>query len=270
MKKSRKILFISLLLICIIAINIGVYLQFFRGANEVNKEEYELKVEQAIEEFDTIFRNKFNNQNYSVSNTIKIDASKELVYTNSKREEIKQGEYTINVNIPTININSKIAEEFNKKIGSIFETKLDSILSQKQSNIIYTVEYQAYLNTNILSLIIKARLKEGDNPQRVIVQTYNYNISTNREVSLGELIQIKGLTQNKVSESIKTRIEEENRQAEQLQNLIEKNMYKRDLSSDIYKLENSNTYFLGKDNILYILYPYGNANYTSELDIVAF
>ena len=270
MKKSRKILFISLLVICIIAINIGVYLQFFRGTKKDHKEEYELKVEQAIKEFDTIFRNEFNNQNNNVSNTIKIYGSKQLVYISNKKEEAKQGEYTINVNIPTININSKIVEEYNKKIESIFVTKLDSILSQKQSNTIYTVEYQAFLNTNILSLIIKASLKEENYPQRVIVQTYNYNISTNREVSLQELIQVKGLTQNKVSESIKTRIEEENIQAEQLQNLIGQSIYTRDINSDIYKLENTNTYFLGEDNILYILYPYGNANYTSELDIVAF
>ena len=126
------------------------------------------------------------------------------------------------------------------------------------------------MNSNILSLIIKATLKEGSNPQRVIIQTYNYNISTNQEVTLTELIQIKGISLLGVSETIKNRIEEENKQAESLQNAIGQDMYKRDLNGNIYKLENINYYFLGEENYLYILYPYGNSNYTSEIDIVVF
>lgn len=270
MKKSRKILFISLLAICIVAINVGVYLQFFKVDSKEKREEETIKLENAIKEFDTIFRNEFNAQNNSVSNTIKKNKDKAIVYAKIKKQEAKQNEYNINVNIPIINIDDKIIEEYNKKIENIFETKLNSILSEKQSNTIYTVEYQGYLNSNILSLIIKATLKEGNYPQRVIVQTYNYNISTNQEVNLNELIKIKGLTQSKVTESINKRIQDENKQAEQLQELTGQSVYSRDINSDIYKIENTNTYLLGENNILYILYPYGNSNYTSELDIVAF
>lgn len=270
MKKSRKILFISLLIICIIAINFSVYWQFFREEKKENQEEYELKMEQAIQDFDSIFQNQIDNQNNTVPDTIKKEIDKELVYTKIQKTELKDGEYHINVNIPTINLNTNTMEECNKQIESIFKTKLDSILSQKQSNTIYTVEYEAYLNTNILSLVIKATLKEGDYPQRVIIQTYNYNISTNQLVSLKELIQIRGLTDNAVTETIQKRIEEENKQAVQLQQITGQSIYTRDLNSNIYELENTNIYFLGKDNIFYILYPYGNANYTSELDIIAF
>jgi len=269
MKKSRKILFISILAICILAINIGVYLQFFRSEKK-EQEGRELILQQAIQEFDTIFKNECDLQNNNVLNTIKNEEGKQLIYTSNKKTEIKQGEYNISVNIPRININNNIIQEYNKKINSIFKSKLDNILLYKQSNTIYTVEYQAYLNDNILSLIIKATLKEGNNPQRLIIQTYNYDINTNKEVNLKDLLQTRDITEDKVYQTIKERIEEENKQSEELKQIIGQNIYTRDINSNIYKLENTNTFFLGKDNILYILYPYGNANYTSELDIITF
>ena len=47
-------------------------------------------------------------------------------------------------------------------------------------------------------------------------------------------------------------------------------MYKRDYTSDIYKLENTKQYFLGINGILYLIYAYGNNDYTSEFDMVIF
>ena len=120
MKKSRKVLFISILAVCIVAINIGVYFQFFKGNKKENTEEYRIKIEQLVKQFDNIFRNEFNSQNNNISNSIKIDTTKELVYTSNIKQETKQGEYRINVNIPTININNKNIEEYNKKIRRYF------------------------------------------------------------------------------------------------------------------------------------------------------
>ena len=34
------------------------------------------------------------------------------------------------------------------------------------------------------------------------------------------------------------------------------------------QLENTKVYFLGEGKALYVLYPYGNSNYTTELDLV--
>ena len=45
-------------------------------------------------------------------------------------------------------------------------------------------------------------------------------------------------------------------------------IYKRDINSDMYDIENSNNYFLGPNGKIYIIYAYGNMNYTSEKDIV--
>ena len=36
----------------------------------------------------------------------------------------------------------------------------------------------------------------------------------------------------------------------------------------MYKLENTNNYIIGENGLLYIIYAYGNNNYTSEVDIV--
>ena len=38
----------------------------------------------------------------------------------------------------------------------------------------------------------------------------------------------------------------------------------------MYNVENTTEFFLGKDNFLYLIYAYGNDNYTSELDLVIF
>ena len=60
-----------------------------------------------------------------------------------------------------------------------------------------------------------------------------------------------------------------NEEAENLKRLGY-NVYTRDLTSSIYKLENTDNYMLGADNKLYIIYPYGNANFTDEMDVIVF
>ena len=47
-------------------------------------------------------------------------------------------------------------------------------------------------------------------------------------------------------------------------------LYERDLSSDIYKVENTQNFFLTQDGNIYIVYAYGNNDYTNEMDIIIF
>ena len=42
------------------------------------------------------------------------------------------------------------------------------------------------------------------------------------------------------------------------------------INSDIYNIENIETFFFGEDGSLYVLFPYGNNKFTSEMDIVKF
>ena len=71
-----------------------------------------------------------------------------------------------------------------------------------------------------------------------------------------------------VESKIKSKIEEEEKKAEDLKSLGY-NIYLRDTSSDIYTIENSTEFYLD-NNALYIIYAYGNAAETSQMDLVIF
>ena len=114
--------------------------------------------------------------------------------------------------------------------------------------------------------MIRSNLKEGTSAQRVIVETYNYDLRNNKEISLEEVLDIEYVDKNLVQEKIDNKISTEQRQVEDLK-ALGYNIYSRDISSDEYKIENSKIFYL-TDNVLYIIYPYGNENYTSEMDLV--
>lgn len=202
----------------------------------------------------------------------KIDNSKELVYTSYELNEVFEDKYEIRANIPVININHQNAINIDKQISSIFYNKVNSILAEAKKEgagkALYTVSYSAYLNQNILSLVIKANLKEGDNPQRTIIKAYNYNLSTNQEIALSEMLGIKGVTIDTAENKIKEKVEEAIRYTESLSSLGYSQYYERNLNSDIYKIEKSDNYFVGPNESIYIIYAYGNASFTTENDIV--
>lgn len=134
-------------------------------------------------------------------------------------------------------------------------------------NNIYTVTYTAYLNENILSVVIKSTLKEGNNAQRVTIQSYVYNISTNKELTLQEMLKIKELDSDYVQEQINETIQASINYSENLISLGYET-FKRNINDEMYKIENSNNYFLGPNRSIYIIYAYGNENPTTESDIV--
>ena len=47
-------------------------------------------------------------------------------------------------------------------------------------------------------------------------------------------------------------------------------VYERNLESEIYKIENITNFFLNGEGKLYIVFAYGNQNFTSEFDIVKY
>ncbi len=267
MKNGRKIVFGIIIIICIIAVNIAVYLQFFKNTENKTEDIQMPVIEEAkiIKDFNQLFNNKVDYQGISLSGL--KDPTKDIVYSNYTNTDKKEDSYELNVNIPVINVNSEIVENINKQIESIFKTKATSILVNVGEKTIYSVEYTAYLNSNILSLVIKSNLKEGTNPQRVIVKTYNYNLSTNEEITLAELLEIKNLSSKAVSDEIQVKVNESNEQAKRLKELGY-NVYIRDLTNDMYKIERTNNFFLGVNGALYIVYPYGNSNNTSEMDVI--
>ncbi len=272
---ARSIIFGLIIIFCIFAINFGVYWQFFRDVN-TNTIEPETpissdKTEQLEKNFKNIFNNTLDYQGYNV-NTIGItkkDSTRDLIYTWMTGEKVVENAYEVNLNIPKVNISNTSVEKFNEKIKGLYIDKAYDVMENATNNTIYTVEYMSYINTNILSLVIKSTLKEGNNPQRVIIQTYNYNLSTNEEITFAQMLEIKGLQESTVKNTILEKIQKANNEAQKLKNLGY-NVYIRDLSSNIYELENTTNFMLGENNSLYIIYPYGNNNFTDEMDVIVF
>lgn len=273
----RTIIFGIIIIICIIAVVMAIYIPFSSNkpeqANTVdNPTSITEENKQLAENFNKIFENKLEYQGYNVDTLgiVKSNREKDIIYTIVETKRVVDNRYDIDLKIPIINIsNNTSVERFNEKIQSLFVDKANDIIKNATQNTIYSIDYMAYVNTNILSLVIRSTLKEGNNPQRVIIQTYNYNLSTNEEITLNQILDIKGLNTLTIESTIVTKVQIANEEAESLKRLGY-NVYTRDLTSNIYKLENTDCYILGPDNKLYIIYPYGNANFTDEMDVIVF
>lgn len=267
-----KIFYIVIIAVCIIAIIVAMVIQ----KNEEEKASTGIiklpgvadeQISKYKEEFSNIFENKVNyleNNSYKIT---KIKEDEEIIYLGYQNNESKINDYELDVNIPYINIKNEKIEEFNDQIKNIFEQKVKSVLNTQNSNVIYTVDYSAYVSNNILSLVVRSTLKEGSNPQRDIVQTYNYDLTNQKECTIDELLEMKGITKKEANQKIKDEIKSVQETVNELSKLGY-TVYTRDYTSDIYSVNNVTEYFLGNGNALYIIYAYGNENHTSEMDIV--
>ncbi|MCI8961962.1 MAG: hypothetical protein HFJ18_03450 [Clostridia bacterium] len=261
--KKRKIMFIIIGVVCFISIVLAILYQIIQL-----KTPPVIKEEKEIVEFKTIFNNELNEQGYPIKALEKFNEDKKIVYTLDERKEKSDGKYDIDVKIPIININNHEITNIDKEIEDTFKEKIDNIMaSEEEYEIIYTVEYTAYINENILSLAIKSTLKEGIKAQRVIIKTYTYNMTTNEVIDIDEMMSIKKLNKATVQGEINRVVSENAKQAQSLIDLGYK-VYERNLSDEMYKIENLSNFFYGPDGALYIIYAYGNNSYTSELDIV--
>ena len=263
---KRKVMFIIIGIICVISIILAVVFQILQLATpeEVVVEEKE------IIDFSTVFNNQLNLQEYTIKPVEKINEDKDIVYARYDLNEKVDGKFELDIKIPIININTPEVATINDEIDSIFREKARNIItSEEDYEIIYSIEYTAYINSNILSLVIKSNLKEGVNAQRVIVKSYTYNITTNELIDIDEMLSIKQLNKADVQNEINNVVAQN---AKEAQNLIELGykVYERNLSDKMYKIENVDNFFYGPDGALYIIYAYGNNSYTTESDIVAF
>ncbi len=268
--KRRIIMYVIILLICVIAVIVVVGVQILGndvvdnmfGINKITK-----RTEEEEENLKANFENIFDNQiedkgEYKIQ---KIKQDENLVYTNYTKEE-KNEKHEIDVNLPYININNEETDNFNKEIENTFKGKAEEILKDSNQNIIYIVKYKAYVENNILSLVIYSDLKQNTSAQRVIVQTFNFDLKENKKLTLEDIINSFDLKKADVQNKINTDIQKEQKKSEDLIKLGY-NIFSRDINSDIYKVENTSEYFVYNNNI-YIIFAYGNNKMTSEKDIV--
>lgn len=281
--KKRNILYIVIAAICVIAIIVGVYAQIFGDKPKQNTIKNEVintgdddtatDPEVLKQEFNSLFNNSFDDQGYDKTSIKKLAGYEEqdVIYAVYRIKEEKDEKYSVNINIPVFNVDGEVASEFNATTQSIFANKAGNVLSNSQSYTIYDVEYVGYLNENVLSLVIKSTLKEGNNPQRIIVQTYNYDITTGKKLTLNEVLEAKGISEKEVNKKIERQVTEANKNAEALSEALAgagQTVYKRDVNNAMYVTDNVNHFFVGLDGQIYIVYPYGNSNFTSEMDII--
>lgn len=280
---KRYILYIIIAIICVVAIIAGVYYQVFGNkpkqnitTNEIidNTDPDEVTDPEILkEEFNSLFHNSFDDQGYDTSSIQKIEGKEEqdIIYAAYNIKEEKDERYSVNINLPVFNVQGEVAADFNATTQSIFANKANDVLSNSEDYTIYNVEYTSYLNENILSLVIKSTLKEGNSAQRIIVQTYNYDILTGQKLTLNEVLEAKGIVLRDVNKKIEAQVEEANKQAEAISSALAQagqTVYKRDINNAMYVTDNVNHFFLGLDGQIYIVYPYGNSNFTSEMDII--
>lgn len=270
--KIRHIIYIIVIIICIVAIGIAVYMQFFKDEKlgvilGITNNEEEDNSEK--ENFLNIFDNTLTIVANYDGNVSKILKDEDIIINNNNTQEHTES-YTLDIRIPYFNINSNVARELNNEIRDTFDAKSQSIInSNDENNVIYNVKYKAYEYNNILSLVVLSELKEGNNNQRIIIQTYNYNLKENKIVTIDEILEQKQIDSSYANDKIKDEIDKSQEQNIKLSDLGY-NTNIRDSDADMYKIENANEFFIGDNGKLYIVYAYGNSEYTSEMDIVIF
>ena len=265
--RKMKFVYISTIAICVIAVITAVVIQIVKNLPEKEPEIDTSILQKYKADFDKIFTNKVNylkNNEYKID---RIDDSEAIVYTGYSNKDIKVSDYNLDVNIPYINIKNTTIERFNKSIKDTFEQKAKDILSTQRQNIIYTVNYSAYVTNNMLSIVVRSSLKEGENPEKVMVKTYNYDLTEKKELSFEDFLNFKGISRQDAGNTIRKEIKSIENKINELSKAGYK-VYSRDSNSDIYKLDNITEYFIGEDNVLYVIFAYGNQSNTSEIDII--
>lgn len=274
-KTVRYMLYAIITVVCILAIFAGVYVVVFKkqtvgnvtnGQNESNNsvEDPQFQVKNNFKE---LFQNYFVASNYKATNVKKIDENKELVYEGITYKETQNG--NLDLHIPLINIKSEIVDKYNETTQSIFVNQANEIIKDKTAmkDTIYSVSYTSYINNDILSVAIMANLKQGNKAQKTMLQTYNYNLLTGEDVKINDIIEARGLDVNVINKKIADEVKKANDDALGISSSGYE-VYKRDLESDIYKVENVAIFMQGPTGELYIIYPYGNIEYTSEMDVI--
>ncbi|MBR2289051.1 MAG: hypothetical protein IJ867_00075 [Clostridia bacterium] len=273
--KNKVIYFVVLFLICVVAICIAIYVQYFYkyydtdplmlgihiGAKKTNEEYASLK-----NNFNTLFTNdvRVNSENLKVD---KINTSQNVVYTYNKVQNQDENYYDVDVKIPAINVNNEVAKRINSEIIEKFDKTAKDIMTKAEGYTIYKVDYAAFVNNGVISVAIKERSKIGSKAETVKVTTYNYSIPNKSEISLTDLIKLKETSKEAVQEAITTTIEvqaeKNNDVAKEYGGLV------RNPEDKMYLVENSKNYFLTDDGYVYIVYDYAEKN-TNEIDIVIF
>ncbi len=274
---NRIMFFVIVALLCILSLSIGIYAQVFYRYSDtdpfmlgigVGKTQDKAEIIALKNSFDNIFTNDIEG-NTKVGNIKLKNDKKEIVYTYQKVVQKDEEKYNIVANLPRINIDSAYAEKINTQISVNYADRIEEILSGTDKYVDYGVSYKAYLNGDLLSLIIKETVYEGSENQTEKIQTYNYNLNNNTEVSILDIVKAKKYNQKQLQKDIYSEIDEINDKAKQLKSQYSE-IKIRDKNNSMYKLENTENFIVNPDGYVYIIYAYGNIENTNTKDVLIF
>ena len=92
---------------------------------------------------------------------------------------------------------------------------------------------------------------------------------TNKEITINEVLEKRNINIENANNKIKDEVNNSQEQNIKLSELGY-NVNIRDTNSDVYKIQNAKEFFIGENGYLYIIYPYGNDEFTSEMDVIIF
>lgn len=208
--------------------------------------------------------NNFKNSFYNIDYTEDNESMVERVFD---YEENKESKYSVKVNLPKIKTETDITTKINEEIIDAYGDKLLDIINNSEEFTLYNIDYISSVNNNILSIAIKTTLKEGNNPQRLLIGTYNYDIVNDKVLKLEEMLSLKGIEKSDVQQKIIDTVRQKNVNTTALSEQGY-NIYVRDIRSDEYLIENIENFFIDEEGHIYILFPYGNKNFTETMDVI--
>ena len=105
---------------------------------------------------------------------------------------------------------SRKCMKYNDNTQKVFADQVNRAMKNEDSTepIVCSISYTAYINNNILSVAIMENYKSGKLPQRLIVQTYNYNLDTGEEVTINDVMASRGVDSTSVNKKINSTIKD--------------------------------------------------------------
>lgn len=279
LNENNRILFITFVIIfCIISLIIGIYVQFFylyadrdpfmMGVSENTKKE--IKDKNVIkQDYIKGFDNKLYGKAVTEKKVKKLTDGQEMVYNAYSLSNGEDSMSSVSAQIPQINIDNEVIKNINSEIKTKFYDKASTLIRQDDENTMYSVSYIAYINSNILSLVVKSLTKEEGQNERVEINSYVYDIENEKEVSLNELLENNKYDLKDVQKTINNTIAQEYEDSKIISEEYG-NIYERNVDDDMYKIENTECYYITNNGDIYIVYAYGNKDCTNEMDIITF
>ena len=107
------------------------------------------------------------------------------------------------VRMPQLSINSADAQRVNSEINENCASAIDDLVQAAPIHPSGRIDYDCYLNGDVLSLVIENR--SADTPNSVFY-VYNFDVTTGNELSYGDVISRSDKSSEEVSEMIKSEI----------------------------------------------------------------